>query len=160
MKGDPGKSGGIDDMCRWIPGLVLEQFQEHETCCFKLTDSSKDSQMGSGGTYGTWISRSASKKNAVAIHPSKQVFHISKKHNALLFDKSLYWVEDVMLSPYKTGYVYVCVTFQTDGEHEQTIISNYDQDNPDSLFREISASSKDIRIRGVKIKSSYVPIEH
>ena len=27
-KGDDGKSG-IDDVCKWIPDLVLEQFQEH-----------------------------------------------------------------------------------------------------------------------------------
>ena len=39
-KGDSGGGGdgGVDDMCRWIPDLVLDQFQEHETCCFKITD--------------------------------------------------------------------------------------------------------------------------
>ena len=115
LKGDPGKSG-IDDICRWIPDLVLEQFQKHETCCFKMTDPSKDLQVGSGGAYITWIFRSAPEKNAVAIHPSKQVHYISKKQNALVFNKSLYTVGDVVLSPANPNYVYVCVTFQTDGE--------------------------------------------
>ena len=47
-------------MCRWIPGLVLEQFQKNETCCFKITDASKDLHVGAGGAYATWISRSVS----------------------------------------------------------------------------------------------------
>ena len=83
-----GGGGGIDDMCRWIPDLVLEQFQERETCCFKIADVSKDLHKGKDGAYVTWISRTASKKNAVAIHPSKHVLYISQKQNALIFDKS------------------------------------------------------------------------
>ena len=45
LKSGPRKSGGgggIDDMCRWIPDLVLEQFQEREYCCFKIADVLKD----------------------------------------------------------------------------------------------------------------------
>ena len=114
LKGDHGKRGGdgdgIDDMCRCIPDLVLEQFQERETCCFKITDLSKYLHKGKDGAYVTWISRSASKKNAVAIHPSKHVHHISQKENALVFDKSLYMVDDVVLVHSHPSYVYVCVT--------------------------------------------------
>ena len=83
-----------------------------------------------------------------------------QRHNALAFDKSLYVVEDVALSPYDLTYVYICVTFVVLGEQDQTIISNYDEGNPDLPFREISASNKEIRIWGAKTKSSYVPIEH
>ena len=144
LKGDPGKcgSGGIDDMCRCIPDLILEQFQERETCCFKIPDVSKDLHKDKDGAYVTWISRSASKKNIVAIHPSKYVLHISQKQNALVFDKSLYRVDDVVLVPSHPSYVYVCVTFRTDCEQEQTIIFSYDLDNPGDAFREISASIK------------------
>ena len=46
------------------------------------------------------------------------------------------------------------------GEQDKTSISNYDEDNPNLPFREISASNKEIRIWGAKTKSSYVPIEH
>ena len=40
-KGDAGSSG-IDDMCRWLPKLVLEQFQQDELCCFTLAEPHKD----------------------------------------------------------------------------------------------------------------------
>ena len=70
---------------------------------------------------------------------------ISRKHNALVFIKSLYEVEDVVLSLVKS-YISICVTFLVVGEQDQTIISNYDEDNPNLSFREISASNKEIRI--------------
>ena len=81
-------------------------------------------------------------------NPSKKVFHIPKTHNALVFIKSLHEVKDG------------CVTYMVLGDEDQTIISNYDEDNPDFPFREISASNKEIRIRGAKTKLSYVSIEH
>ena len=49
-KGDGGSSG-IDDMCRWMPKLVLEQFQQDEACCFTLANPQKDLQVGTGGGY-------------------------------------------------------------------------------------------------------------
>ena len=162
QKGDPGKSGhvGIDDMCRWMPDLVVEQFEKNETCCFKITDPSKDLHVDKGGAYIVWISRSELKKNAVAVHPSKRVLHITEKNNALVFDKSLYRVDDISLGPLAPSYVYVCVTFQVDGENDQTIVTNYDSNNPDLPIREISASNREIRIWGAKTKTSYVSIEH
>ena len=92
-------------------------------------------------------------------NPSKRVLHISKTRNALVFIKSLYDVKDVVLSPVKS-YISICVTFLVVGEQDQTIISNYDEDNPNLPFREISASNKEIRIWGAKTKSSYVPTGH
>ena len=65
----------------------------------------------------------------------------------------------VVLSPFKS-FISICVTFLVVGEHDQKIISNYDEDNPNLPFREISASNKEIRIWGAKAKSSHVPIEH
>ena len=106
----------------------------------------------------TWISRSRSKMNAIQ-NPSKKVLHISKTHNAVVFMKTIYEVKDVVLSPVKS-YISICVTFLVVGEQDQTIISNYDEDNPNLPFREISASNKEIRIWGAKTKSSYVPLEH
>ena len=50
------------------------------------------------------------------------------------------------------------MTFQVEGDEDQVIVSNFiDVGEP---FREISASSKEIRIWGAKTKSSYIPIEH
>ena len=160
-KGDDG-SGGIDDMCRWIPKLVLEQFQQDEVCCFTLADPHKDLIVGKGGAYTTWLSHSNTKKNAVADdHPSKQVLHISKTHNALVFDKSLYWVDDIFIVGPTSDpcYTYICITFQIEGETDQFIVSNYHDEK--DFFRGISASNKEIRIWGVKNdEKKYLPIPH
>ena len=68
-------------------------------------------------------------------------------------------MRDVVLSPVKS-YFSICVTFSVVGEQDRTIISNYDEDNPNLPFREVSASNKEIGIWGAKTKSSYEPIEH
>ena len=46
------------------------------------------------------------------------------------------------------------------GEQDQTIISNYDEDNPNLPIQEIFALNKEIRIWGAYTKSPYIPIEH
>ena len=86
-------------ICRWMPKLVLEQFQQDETCCFTLANQHKDLIVGKDGVYATWLSHSKAKLNAVAVRPSKHILHISKTHNALVFENSLYKVDDVVISP-------------------------------------------------------------
>ena len=159
-KGDPGTSG-IDDVCRWLPNIALNELRINESCCFTLAEPKKDLLVGQGGSYVKWLSKSKSKHDAIAVRASKQVLHISDKHNALIFDNSLYRVDNVVLSLYNPhSYVCVCVTYQIDGESDQVIISNYDDANPDDPFRAISASSKEIRIWGTKTRSSYISIKH
>ena len=126
-KEDPGKSG-IEDMCRWIPDLTLEQFQKRETCCFLFKDPAKDLTKTAGGAYVTWISRSGSKMNGI-YKPSEKVLYISKTHNALVFIKLLYEVKDAVLSPVKS-HVSLCVTYLVLGDEDQTIVTNYNKDNP------------------------------
>ena len=65
-KGDAG-SGSIDDVCRWMPKLVLGEFQVDELCCFALANPHRDVLVGIGGVITTRISQSTTKKNAVAI---------------------------------------------------------------------------------------------
>ena len=161
-KGDTGR-GGIDDACRWIPQLVLKEFQKDEICCFTLADPGKDLHVGAGGAYTAWISHSNAKKNAVAIHPSKHILHISDTHNALVFENSLYQVDDIVISPltYTSphNYTCVCVTFQVDGEKDQFIFTDWQ--NWSTTFRGVSASSKEIRIWGAKNnEKSYISIPH
>ena len=41
-KGDHGK-GGMEQICQWIPDVVLHGFRENrEACCLLLTDPKKD----------------------------------------------------------------------------------------------------------------------
>ena len=159
-RGTPGRSG-VEDICRWMPSLALNEFRKSEACCLLLADPKKDLLIDKRENIVKWFSKSKSKHDAVALRASKHVRHISEKQNALIFNNSLYLVEDVILSLYEPhSYVCVCVTYQIDGESDQVIISNYDDGDPDEPFRAISASSKEIRIWGTKTRSSYIPIEH
>ena len=57
---------------------------------------------------------------------------------------------------------YVCVTFRSQGDHEQTILTNYDSANP-TLFNEISTTNTKIYIQGQKYaRSTYniIIIQH
>ena len=159
-KGDPG-SGGIDDMCRWLPKLILEQFQKDEMCCFTLEDPGKYLKKGGGGGYSTWLSHSKAKLNAVAIKPSKQIINISKTQNALRFDHSLYKVDGVVISPItsKHNYTCVCITFQVEEENDQFLFADWQDWS--TTFRGVSASCKEIRIWGVKNNElPYLSIPH
>ena len=128
----------------------IRTISKGETFCLQIL---KDLKVGAGGAYVTWNSQSASKKNAGAIHPSKHVLHISEKLNALVLDKSLYKGSKLLCYHLTIPAMFICVstcmsTFQTDCEQEQTIISNYDPDNPELTLQGIFASNKEIRIWG------------
>ena len=62
LKGDPGKSG-IDDMCRWIPDLRLEQFQRDKPAAFLLTDPAKDLIKTADGAFSSWIKNKSHTKS-------------------------------------------------------------------------------------------------
>lgn len=160
-KGDPG-GGGIDDMCAWIPDIVLNQFHWNEKCCLQVIDPSKDLQM-KDGAYLYWISRSKSKGDADADDAnseSKRMLHISDERYALVFEKCVYWIDNLSLIP-RFGYTAICVTFMVNGEEDMAIISNFSAwATPPDPFLEISASNKEIRIWGVDTEKLYLPIEH
>ena len=95
-KGNPG-DGGIDDMCAWIPDIVLDQFYWNEKCCLQVIDPSKDLQM-EDGAYLYWILRSKSKGDANADDAnsaSKRMLHISDERYTLAFEKYVYWIDDL-----------------------------------------------------------------
>tara|TARA_Y100000296_G_scaffold43449_1_gene49917 strand:- start:20 stop:907 length:888 start_codon:yes stop_codon:yes gene_type:complete len=162
-KGDPGK-GGFEQICKWLPDVVLQGFRENqEACCFLLTNPEKDVKRN-GKEVKEWISRSSKKNNAIAIEPSKEInYYPDIKRYALEFDHTLYEVDDITISSDKNrSYTCLCVTFRiSGGDEEQFIVSNYDDDNPDVNIRGISVTSTEIRIWGAKNgELSYIPIQH
>ena len=104
--------------------MVLGQFQQDEVCCFTLATPHKVLIVGKDGVYKDWLSNSKSKWNAVAMYLNKHILHISKTHNALIFEHSLYKVDGGVISPLpftsKHNYTCVCVTFQVEGENTTT----------------------------------------
>ena len=107
-----------------------------------------------------WYSRSHTKMNAVAESGKecKRLVHVKDGHNDLIFDNSLYTQDDIIITPFTPCYVCICVTFSVEEENDQIIVTDFDPDNPDIQFRGISATSKEVRIRGATTK--YIPIKH
>ena len=77
LQGPAGASGTLESICRWMPSIVLNEFQKNEESCLLLSNPTKDLSVGTGHTYVTWHSRSTSKKDAVAVYLSKEILHIT-----------------------------------------------------------------------------------
>ena len=109
-----------------------------------------------------WFSRSYRKLNLIAKKPSKDVIRLpdDEQGYALDFQHSRYTATDIIFMG-MPGHGYVCVTFRTSSDNEQTLITNYGSANPTYPFNEISVSSMKILIRGeVAGKMTFVPIRH
>ena len=168
-KGPPG-TGGIESIVRWLPETALEQLRKIETVCLLLTDLSKD-VLVKEGKYVTWISRSNSKLNAIAVHPSAKIVDIPNERHGLQFEDNLYKVKGVKLSPTDdNAYACICITFHVENyssdeetntadKGEQFLISNYGPDSDDPTnFRGISIHDNNIRIWGVHNDANYISI--
>ena len=82
------------------------------------------------------------------------------KGYALEFHKSHYRATDI---PFMcaTGYGFLCITFHTQKDEEQSLVSNANPDDPDQSFTEIAVSSNALFIRGIKDKQRVdIPIQH
>lgn len=156
--------GGIDDMCRWLPArFILDQFRKTEKACFLVRDEKRDLKHDVTKGYIAWLSRADSGLDAIAIHPSQHILHVSEHRDALVFDNSLYSVNYCTLTPAEAPdtYVSLCITFRvTGGDADQWLVSDWEQPQNDN-FRGVSASSKEIRVWGVANgEKSYMPIEY
>ena len=61
----------------------------------------------------------------------------------------------------ESGYGFLCITFCTQQDEEQILVTNFYPDNPDHPFNEISASKSTIFINGFKGgKQAKVSIKH
>ena len=139
-KGYPGKDG-IEEIYRWFPNMVVKQFREEEKeDCFLLDDPKKDAKRSKGGEIVEWISRSNEKYNLVVGSASKSIVELPNGRYALDFQKSRYFNDDCegffYNKPGSCGHV--CVTFRLQGDHEQTILTNYNPANP-AQVKKISA---------------------
>ena len=165
-----GNPGSIKDLCLWMPNMVLNTLREEdEQCCFLITDVRNDIKRDAKGHVTEWKSRTKDKStNAIADTPCEDIVKIDDERYALDFHNSFYFADNVHFFPSldketRSVYTYICLTFRTQSDEEQTIVTNYDPDNPTIPFREISATSTEIHIWGASIDGtnlSSVPIHH
>ena len=160
--GAKGSPGTITDLCTWMPHTVLKNLQENEEVgCFFIADLKKDiKRVGSDITQ--WISRSQKHLNLTAERASKSLTELANERHALVFHNSRYINDDILLLANHPGtHGFICVTFYTTGgDHEQTILSNFQSSN-DNNWHEISITNTEINIWGKeKGKIKCVTIHH
>ena len=85
--------------------------------------------------------------NLTAERASKSLTDLANGYHPLVFLKSRYINEDILLLANHPGsHGFICVTFYTSGDHEQTILSNFETSSGN--WHEISATNTEINIWG------------
>ncbi len=156
-----GNCKGSDDYfdpAQWFPDKTYLAFQkEIEEASFLIADTQRDLDVGKGGYYVLWESRSDKKINAISVVPTKICVNISAERWALKFHSgTLYKIDGIGLRD-SVG-VCICLTFRIDSEdREQYILSDYDPDERDC--RGVSSKNNTIRIWGVNNSDGYLTID-
>ena len=158
-RGPPGRSGGIRDLCRWLPKSTLTIMQKHEMmACYILKDSSDI--IREGKVVKTWISRSESKRNLIGVKPSSTIIDLQNGNKALSFSKNQYQSHIELIQPL-TGSGFICLTFKTDTDELQTIIGKFHKRDMIHQNFEIKCWPTEIFVCGY-LKGKYIelPIIH
>ena len=166
-RGLPGPSSSLEEMCKWMPNLILNNLQTHEEqCCLFIEDLDKDIERSPDGFYiRKWISRTG---RGTALSPgmraSSDLVVAPKGRHALSFHrkKTEYIIYDLPLLYHdKTSFGYICVTFRTSSAVDQALLTNYRDES--SHFVEIYVTDQLIGIKMKKQGSTEVfhyPIQH
>ena len=159
--GEEGPQGpkGNDgfDISKWLPEFTLKQFRmDEELTCLLITDPENDLEL-KNGNYMRWIARSKTKKDAIAIQPSKSCKKIKEGVWGLNFP-ALYKIEDVYLTA--DNCVLISITFQIEQKKDEQFIINDSDGEEGGNFRGISVTNDAIRIYGVDNKSNYISIPY
>ncbi len=136
------------DVSEWFPDKTFTAFQkEISEGSYYIHDQSEDLDVGVGGVYVTWKSKSDKNIDIEAVVGSRYCENISVRKWALKFEThTLYKIEGISLR--KKATVCMCITFRyehTDGE--QDIIFDRRSRAGDSC-RGISISDRHLRIWG------------
>ena len=162
QRGITGQAGSIKDMCIWMPDTILKNIQQNEeTCCFFIAANPSKDVKRTATDIKEWISRSSKKSNLIAEKPSKSLTELLNGRHALKFKNTRYINEDLLLLQNHPGsYGFICVTFKTSTDEEQTLLSNFEDDN-NQHFHEITITTTTITVTGEeKGITKIVPIQY
>ena len=148
-RGFPGKDSTIKDFCTWLPNTLLKQLQDYEEACYVLDyDNPENDIKRQGRLINEWKSRNAKKGNLVAIKPSSTLIETRGGQHAVQFKNNLYQYKNWFAVHSLEGYGYICITFKTESDEEQALLTNHEQKDPLKLFHEISVSANEINVYG------------
>ena len=121
-RGFHGRDGTFTDIITWMPHTIIDNFQiNEERCCFFI--KTKDIER-KGKAIQKWLSRSK-KGDLTADIPSSELEELSDRY-AIIFEKNRYSSEDLILFQNTAlSYGFLCVTYRTQSEKNQVLVSNY-----------------------------------
>ena len=138
----------LDNLCSWLPNMMLENLrQKEEAGCFLIRDIQKDIKRGKDKQIVEWVSRADKKCNLKGKVPSRELIELPfQRGYALDFNKTYYTLDTgLFMSSY---YGFVCITFRTQHEEEQILLTNYDEDESEVFVSDISVTRTRISILG------------
>ena len=132
-RGKPGLSGILEQI-KWMPNTLIKKLSEKWRICIFL-DNEKYFKKTKNGII-EWISKN--KKILKGEIPSKEMLKIHIKDefkNVLPFKKNRYTNDSIYLLPnLQSTYGFICITFRTDIDLEQILITNVDENSNDDIF--------------------------
>ena len=143
--GPTGLAGSIADMCEWMPGSVVKNLQKYDELGCYFVDDKKIDLKEDGGKVTEWLSRCDGGANLKVVKDIKSVEKYLNRY-VLNLAKSRLGVEDIDLlanTPGTSGFV--CVTFNTSGDVDQVLLSNYGKDHQKG-YHEVCVSTSNITI--------------
>jgi hypothetical protein len=144
LRGPPGRPG-ISDLCQWLPKSTVNHLRKfEESGCF-LLDLSSDI-VREGKNIIKWVSRSE-KGDFQAVHPATSIFELPDGGKAVEFDNCRYHCPREIFECRK-GSGFLCITFQTDVDHLQTLVGNYKKHDPLFQNHEITLTGSEIFVTG------------
>ena len=150
------------DYCTWFPNTTLTDFQKNEEdASFFIADTKKDLKVNKTGEIITWFSKSKSNENLNGKILSKKFVSMAKGF-ALTFDKTYYTILNSAFIIFP-GYGYLCITFCTNEEKKQVLLTNYTTNSTiTTTFNEIVVSRSTVSLIGFDKdkKQKEVNLEH
>ena len=155
-RGFRGKDSSIVDFSTWLPNTLINNLQVNdESGAFFIENPDKDLiRQKNGKTITEWVSRSRRGGNLVALEPSSEIEKIDfTDRYAMKFKKTHYKSQEgLFLGGGQDTCGFMCITFRTNSEDEQVLISGHHHqlDKPPCEIRVSGATEITIQIHDVK----------
>ena len=160
-RGARGRDSSIGDFCTWLSHSVVNILQTNdESGAFFIENLDKDivRPKGEGTDITQWVSRSrrggnlVAKKASNAIEEVQSAFDLTTRY-AMKFKTTHYHVAGTQFLGAGRGTCgFICITFRTDSEAEQVIMSATTSSHPPTVETEIrinGATEIAIQVHGV-----------
>ena len=157
-RGFRGRDSSMSDFCTWLPGTVIRNLQANdENGAFFIQNPETDLIRDDKKAITQWVSRSRSGGNLIASKPANELETIHSlldqdDRYAMKFKNMQYICHGSM---FLRGLIessgFTCITFRTNSEKEQVLVSGYkSRSHPGSEIKISGATEITFQIHKVK----------